>query len=271
MTHDPISNRSGARVLELFSYPIKGLTPQPGPSLAMTVADGVRGDRRYALALGSTVFDSSDPQPLDKGFFLMLRRDASLAALRTRIGVDDGHLEVVCPDGSRFAADLRTPDGRGAVQDFFHAYLGGTDEEDKPKLVEAEGHKFTDVSVISPVMMRAVSLINLASVRDLETRCDRPLHPLRFRANIYIDGIAPWEEFHWVGHVVTIGALRFRCVLRTRRCGAVDVDPQTGARDTALPKALVSNYGHPDCGVYLEVLEDGAIAVGDAVASQGTA
>ena len=116
-------------------------------------------------------------------------------------------------------------------------------------------------------MMRAVSVINLATVRDLQERCGRRVDPLRFRANIYVDGIAAWEEFGWLERDVTIGAMRFRCVQRTRRCAAVDVDPETGARDMALPKALMSNYGHPDCGVYLEVLADGTVAVGDAVAT----
>ncbi len=255
---------SPAHVTDLFTYPIKGLTPQPGPCLHVTVKDGVPADRRYALALGTTAFDPSDPQPLDKGYFLMLRRDASLAALRTTVDVETGALSVVSPDGQHFEADLRTSAGRSAAESFFHAYLGGPDEE-RPRLVEADGHKFTDVSVISPTMMRAVSLISHASVRDLEERYGRPVHPLRFRANIYVDGIAPWKEFDWVGREVSVGALRFRCVLRTRRCAAVDVDPRTGVRDMALPKALMAHYGHPDCGVYLEVVADGTLAVGDAV------
>ena len=258
---------SQAHVTDLFTYPIKGLTPQPGRSLAITVENGVPNDRRYALALGTTTFDPRDPRPLDKGCFLMLRRDGDLAALRTSVDVAAGRLVVISPDGSRFETDLLTREGRSAAEDFFHAYKGGPDEE-RPRLVEAEGHKFTDVSVISPVMMRAVSVINLASVRDLGERCGRAIDPLRFRANIYVDGLAPWEEFGWLGQDVVVGAVRFRCVQRTRRCAAVDVDPRTGARDMALPKTLVANYGHPDCGVYLQVLADGSVAVGDPAASQ---
>ncbi|WP_246725008.1 MOSC domain-containing protein [Beijerinckia sp. L45] len=250
---------------ELFHYPIKGLSPQQDTFLAVTAENGLVGpDRRFALALGTTEFDADHPEPLDKGYFLMLRRNESLAALKTVFDGDTGALTIVKPDGATFAANLEEPAGRVAVEDFFADYLGDACKG-RPKLVEAAGHKFTDVSVVSPAMMRAVSVINLASVRDLEARFGRPVHPLRFRANIYLDGLAPWEELTWVGRDVTIGSARFRCVLRTKRCAAIDVDPETGLRDTALPKAIFANYGHPDCGVYFEVSGDGTIEVGDDV------
>ena len=252
-------------VAELFNYPIKGLSPQKQSSLAVTAESGLVGpDRRFALALGTTLFDPSHPEPLDKGYFLMLRRDESLAALKTVFDPATGQLSIVTPGGATVAANIEDAAGRAAVEDFFADYLGEACQG-RPRLVEAAGHKFTDVSVISPAMMRAISVINLASVRDLEARYGRPVHPLRFRANIYLDGLAPWAELDWVGREVAIGSARFRCVLRTRRCAAIDVDPETGRRDTTLPKAIFSNYGHPDCGVYLEVSGDGTVNVGDDV------
>ncbi len=249
-------------VVDLYLYPVKGLSPQSSPSFQMVAGEGLPSDRRFALALGTTVFDPLAPTPLDKGYFLMLRRDESLAALATHLDTDTGILTIAAPKGARLDASVETSAGRATIEDFFHAYLG-TACEGRPRLVEATGHKFTDVSVISPAMMRAVSLINLASVRDLAAWTGKALDPLRFRANIYLDGLAPWEELDWVGREVAIGSVRFRCVLRTRRCGAIDVDPRTGARDTNLPKALMRTFGHPDCGVYLEVLEGGEIRIGD--------
>jgi uncharacterized protein YcbX len=251
-------------VAGLYRYPIKGLSPQAEETLPLVAGEGLPADRRFALALGTTSFDPRAPEPLDKSYFLMLRRDASLAALKTHYTAATSHLTIVRPDGHTFAADLGTPAGRDATEAFFLDYIGEACGG-MPRLVEAEGHKFTDVSVVSPAMMRAVSLINLASVRDLESRTGRSLDPLRFRANIYVDGLAPWAELDWVGRTVAIGAVSFTAVLRTKRCAAVDVDPTTGARDTRLPKALVTHYGHPDCGIYLEVAGDGTIAIGDDV------
>ena len=50
-----------------------------------------------------------------------------------------------------------------------------------------------------------VSLINLATVRSLEEQWGYEIDPLRFRANIYIDGAEPWEEFDWVGADIRLG------------------------------------------------------------------
>ena len=253
-----------ARVTNLYRYPIKGLSPQAERTLAVVRGEGLPGDRRFALTLGSTAFDPQAPQPLDKGYFLMLRRDESLAALETQFDAEIGRLSITRPDGRTFEADATSMEGRRDIEVFFLEYLGEVCEG-QPHLVEADGHKFTDASVISPEMMRAISVINVASVRDLARHCGRPLDPLRFRANIYIDGVPAWDELGWIGREIAIGSARFRAVMRTRRCAAVDVDPRTGVRDTHLPKALMTAYGHPDCGIYLEVLESGRIEAGDAL------
>ncbi len=250
-------------IAALYRYPVKGLSPQAEERLAVTAAAGLADDRRFALALGTTLFDPDDPRPLDKGHFLMLRRNEALAALSTRF--DAGTLSIAAPrrDGrvADLVADLGTPGGRVAVEAFFDAYvgeasLGGT------RLVEAAGHKFTDVSHLSPTLMKAVSAVNLASVRDLARRSGSAIDPLRFRANIYLDGLPAWAELDWLDSDVAIGSAGFRCGRLTRRCAAIDVDPSTGLRDMNLPKALVSLYGHPYCGVYLEVVADGAFALG---------
>jgi uncharacterized protein YcbX len=54
-------------------------------------------------------------------------------------------------------------------------------------------------------------------------------------------------------------------VKRIVRCAATDVDPDTGMRDLAIPKTLMQNFDHMDCGVYAEVIESGTVAIGDSV------
>jgi uncharacterized protein YcbX len=254
-----------AEVTALYRYPVKGLSAEPLPALTLARASGLAFDREYALALGTTEFDPQNPEPLDKGFFLMLRSNEVLAALSTRFDPESGQLTVIRDGEAVLTEDLTSETGREAVEDFFESYVGPA-AKGRPRLVRAAGHKFTDGSVISPAFMRAVSLINLASVRALEERTGQPIHPLRFRANIYVDGLEPWAEMDWVDREVTIGSLRLRGLARTPRCAAVDVNPETAARDTNLPKALKRNFGHVDLGIYLEVLADGAIAFGDRMA-----
>ena len=44
-----------------------------------------------------------------------------------------------------------------------------------------------------------LSLINLATVKSLSEQWGVDINPLRFRANFYVDGARPWEEFEWIG------------------------------------------------------------------------
>ncbi len=254
-----------AEVTALYRYPVKGLSAEPLARLTLARASGLAFDREYALALGDTIFDPEHPEPLDKGFFLMLRSNAVLAALSTRFDPETGQLTVIRDGATMLDEDLTSAAGRAAVERFFEAYVGPA-AKGRPRLVRAADHKFTDGSVISPAFMRAVSLINLASVRALEERTGEAIHPLRFRANIYVDGLEPWAEMDWVGREVSIGGLRLRGLARTPRCAAVDVNPETAARDTHLPRALKRHFGHVDLGLYLEVLADGAVGVGDRMA-----
>ena len=51
-------------------------------------------------------------------------------------------------------------------------------------------------------------------------------------------------------------------VKRITRCAAVNVDPDTGARDLTIPQALMRRLGHNECGIYAEVIAGGTIEVG---------
>ena len=120
-----------------------------------------------------------------------------------------------------------------------------------------------EVPSLAEEMMEAVSLINLASVRAFEAALGRPVDPRRFRGNLLVDGLEPWAELDWVGRPVRIGGVTFEGVLRTRRCAATEVNPDTAERDIRLPAELMRRYGHGDMGIYLSVTGAGTIAAGD--------
>jgi uncharacterized protein len=254
-------------IVKLYRYPVKGLTAESLTEIKLTREHGLAYDREFALALGTTSFDPDRPEPLDKGFFLMLRNNESLAALATRFDPATGTLTIVKSGKPVLSANLATDVGRETVEIFFSNYVGAA-AKGRPRVVRSEGHKFTDASVMSPVMMRAVSAINLASVRALENAVGAPVDPLRFRGNIYIEGLNPWEEFDWVNREVRIGTIAFRGLAKTPRCAAVNVNPQTAERDLNLPKAIAQSFGHVNLGVYLETLGDGELQIGDVVGSK---
>jgi uncharacterized protein YcbX len=253
-----------AHVSGLYRYPIKGLSCEPLPSVALQPGCGVPGDRAFALALPTTAFDEANPIALRKTEFLMLARQEALARLQTAYDPLTGQLSV--RDGAAFNShDLRTPEGRAGVNAFFAQFLPEDQKSKQPRIVSAPGHYFTDVSVHSPELMQAVSMLNMASVRDLETRIGKALHPRRFRANILIEGMAPWAELDLLDRELAVGRLRFNGARLTRRCPATEVDPETALRDINVPQELMRAYGHVHLGIYLHVVEGGALSIGDAV------
>ncbi|MGC1577533.1 MAG: MOSC domain-containing protein, partial [Beijerinckiaceae bacterium] len=74
---------SSARIEGLYRYPVKGLSPEPMPRVALSVGKTLPADRRYAVENGPSGFDPRAPGWLPKSHFLMLMRNERLAGLQT--------------------------------------------------------------------------------------------------------------------------------------------------------------------------------------------
>jgi hypothetical protein len=246
------------KVTALLRYPVKGLSAEPLDRVNLAVAEGLPLDRAFALALGSTRFDPARPEFLPKTNFLMLMRDEKLALLATRYDAATATLEI--SRGGRLVARGRVDQsaGRAVIEQVFAAYMGGV-VRGTPRLVQAPGHAFTDVPE------KTVTLISLTSLDELSRVVGQPLDPSRFRANVIVEGLAPWAEKTWTGRDLTIGGTSFRVRGQIDRCAATNVDPGTGKRDLNLPKTLNSAFGGNLFGVYLDVLTAGEVAVGDPI------
>jgi uncharacterized protein len=242
----------------LYRYPVKGLTPEPLHQVMLTAGATLPYDRAFAIQNGPGRFDPAAPRHLPKITYLMLMRDERLASLAVHF--DDATQRLtIHRDGQQVAqGDLSTATGRQLIEQFMAAYMADS-LRGAPKVVAAAGHSFSDVAA------KCVHIINLASVRDLARIVGRPVDPLRFRANLYIDGLEPWAEFKWLDKTLKIGGVRLDVFDRTERCAATNVDPVTAKRDLAIPEALRRSFGHSDCGVYAKVAVGGTLTVGDQI------
>jgi uncharacterized protein YcbX len=183
-------------------------------------------------------------------------RNERLATLETKFDAATDTL-VISRDGGEVArGQLSTPLGRKMVEQFLSSYFS-RELRGSPRIVSAAGHSFSDVP------LKCVHIVNLESLRDLERVSGRSLDPLRFRANIYVEGPSAWSEFDWVGRHFDIAGVRLKVVDRTERCDATNVDPATAARDADVPALLRRHFSHIDFGVYATIKTDGDIAVGD--------
>jgi uncharacterized protein YcbX len=248
---------ANATIDAIYRYPVKGLSPEPLARTQLQVMETLPADRLYAIENGPSGFEPAAPRHQPKQRYLMLMRNERLARLRTRF-YDTSHTLTIEMEGREAArGDLRTSEGRAAIEAFFAGFCA--DElRGPPRVLHAPGFSFSDVA------RKVVSIINLASVAAIEDVVGRPVHPLRFRGNVYVTGWSAWREFDFVGQEITVARrARLRVIKRIVRCAATNVDPDIGIRDLSIPDTLMRSFGHADCGVYGEVVEGGDIAVGD--------
>jgi uncharacterized protein YcbX len=247
------------RIAEIYRYPVKGLSAEPMERVSIGVGKVIPYDRAYALENGPSTFDPDDPKWTTKNAYLMLMRHERLALLHTAFDTET-HTLTIRRDGVVVAQGrLDQEEGKRAIEAFFSAF-SAEDLRGPVKILNVPGFSFQDTST-----GMVVSVINLASVRDLGEKIGAFVHPLRFRANLYVEDLPAWEEYSWIGRAVTIGSMRLVGSKRIDRCAAVNVDPVTAARDFNLPRKLMQIYDSVDCGIYLKVFEAGEFAVGDEI------
>ena len=244
------------RIAALYRHPVKGFTPERLAEAALQAGGFFPCDRLYAVEDGPSGFDPLAPAFVPKSRFTVLARIAEVAGARTAYDEASGVLQVEAAGRPPLAARLTDPAGREAFAAWLAGFLGEA-AAGPLKLVCAPGHRFTDHPE------GHVSVINLESVRDLERRIGRPVDPLRFRANLYVEGWPAWSENEAVGRSMTLGAARAEVFKPIVRCAATEVDPATAARDLEIPKALFDHYGHVHCGVYVDITVGGRVAEGD--------
>jgi uncharacterized protein len=253
MISEPASLRA------IYRYPVKGLSPQSLEHSRLAVGQTIPADRLYAIENGPCGFDPAAPAYFPKQRFLMLMRNERLAALRTDYNEANHTLTIEWEGRQAARGDLRSKDGRLAIEAFFRRFMP-KELRGPPKVLHGEDHSFSDVA------RKVVSIINLASVAAVEDAAGAPVNPLRFRGNLYVAGWPAWREFDLLGLELTIGQnARLKVLKRIQRCAATDVDPETGIRNLTIPRTLLENFDHTDCGVYAEVIAAGDICVGDLI------
>ena len=247
-----------ASIAALFRHPIKGFTPEKLQRAELAPQMPFPGDRLYALEDGPCGFDPAHPGFIPKQRFAVLAKTAEVAKARTRLDDATGRFHAEADRHQPFAGDLTNACDRAA----FAAWAGevlGEAAQGPLRLIDGEGNRFLDHP------LGHVSIINLASLHDLEQRLGRPLDPLRFRANLYVEGWPAWAENDWEGGALRLGEVEATVFKPIVRCAAPGVDPTTAIRDLDIPAELFRLYGHVHCGIYVQVTKGGMVKEGDSV------
>ena len=246
-------------VAAIFRHPVKGFTPESLAQVDLAPGEGFPHDRAWAVENGPSGYDPDAPAFTPKQKFTVLAAIPRVAAARTQFDDATGVMTAQAPGAPTFAGRLTDASGREG----FAAWLGdllGDEARGPLKVVEARGaFRFTDHP------KGQVSIINMASVRDLSAKMGVALDPLRFRANLYVEGWPAWVENDWAGRDLMVGWARATVFKPIVRCAATHVDPTTAVADQDVVKALFDAYGHMFCGVYIQMTSAGRVGLGDAV------
>jgi uncharacterized protein YcbX len=253
------------RVTSLSTTPVKGLRLRPRAELTLGLS-GVADNRCFFL------IDDRNRMLNGKqvGALCTVVADYDLATHQLSMRFPDqadvtGEVKLGDSLLSRFfSSPLRARLVVGPWADALSAYAG------RPlRLVAAAD---PDRSAIDRGAAGAVSVISQASVVRLEQLAgDREVDPRRFRMLIEVDGPRAHEEDDWVGRQVRIGEALVAMRGHVGRCLVTTQDPDTGTIDLPVLDMLRSYRSGAGTteplafGIYGEVLEPGAVRVGDLV------
>jgi uncharacterized protein len=255
---------STALVKELFTHPVKGLTPQKCDRVFLQAEHGIPGDRAFALMYQSVVTDVPDTDVpwMQKKNFAMQCDLPVLAALNCQYDSSSNILTVKQGDRELLSAATNTSAGRDRLSSFFSEYIAlHRPQKGSLRLVGDPGGQ-TRYSDRQPVH---ISLVSQATLDALSSAAGQEIDARRFRPNIVLEGVPAWEEFNWVGQELQIGQARIKISAQITRCLNIDVNPDTGEQDIELFSLLKQHFHHKETGVVAQVISSGDVALQEIV------
>jgi uncharacterized protein YcbX len=251
-----------ATLVRLSVTPVKALRLSHPREVELTTG-GIPADRRfYLIDEDGALFDATDHGPLLR---VAPRYDA--ASERLSLSFPDGSTVEGAADelGAGVTTDFfgRDVDGRiveGPLADALSAYAG---RRVRVVRVRRDG----DGQDVHPL-----TIVSSESVRDLGNRDDRPdLDARRFRINLEIEGLSPYEEDTWEGELVRVGEVTLKVRGQIPRCVVTTLGPDTGEKDfptltrIARYRPRIGGRGGLPFGMYAGVEAGGRVRVGDPV------
>jgi len=260
-----------ATVDGMWRHPVKGFTPEPVVKAVLSEDGFFPFDRLFALEVGPSGFNAAAPKFISKMRFAVLARFPAIARIFIRYDDYDQRIDLYYGDDLQ-CFNIDGADGRDALCRHVETILARHDDYDPvamplkfltaPDFGAAQTHfRFTDSS------KGFVSLLNLNSLRDLGQRLNTDLDPIRLRANIWMEGLPPFEDHRWVGRRLRLGDAgpELEVLKPIERCVATHVNPEKAESDVDVCTGLWDNYGHRDCGIYARVLKGGTVYPGDEI------
>lgn len=260
-----------ATVKQLWTHPIKGLTPHAQDRVVLQEGHGIPGDRAFAL-----LFETDSIEPLvdvvpwmRKQHFAVQCDWPGLAALDCRYDPDTTALQISRQGVELLSVLTNTHTGRQQLNTFFTGYVAAltpTATARHPDRAPLRLVGAPDETRYPDREIAHLSLVSQATLDQMSEWMNQPIDVRRFRPNVVLEGVSAWEELTWVGREFMLGTARIQITAPINRCLNIDVNPETGDRDLPLFDALQPHMGHRQTGVLAVIVEGGTVSLGETLA-----
>lgn len=240
-------------ITDILRHPIKSHGREAVARATVEAGGTLPWDRVWAVAHSESNADGGAWAPCQN--FSRGAKAAGLAAITSELDTEAGTITLHHPDLGSVTLD---PDREGEKLIAWSASLIPENRAASARVIRCRQRGFTDSDFPS------ITLANHVSHRAVEQRIGRPLSIHRWRANVWCENLAPWEEFDWIDKEIRLGSAVVIPRERTDRCLATHANPETGRRDADILGAL-ETWDHGDFTVRAEVVQGGSFAVGDSV------
>jgi len=248
-----------AALATIYRHPIKAIGRETLSEVLLEAGKPLSWDRSFAVAHKRSREADLTRTWAPKANFLRGVTGPELMAVECTFNPSNMQITLTHPRAGKFAGNLNRAEDERALLEWLDP-LWPKDAPRPTHLVHHEGAAQTDVP--DPWLALNSSTAHRMVAEKLN-RADLSIH--RWRGNLWIDGLGPWEEFEWIGKSVRIGEAVLKVEQRITRCKATMANPETGRRDADTLGALENGWGHTDFGVYAEVTQTGMIRPGDSV------
>ena len=239
----------------IFRHPVKSLGEEELEATDLSKGKPIPFDRRWAVAHGNAESIHGWAPPKN---FINQTHVPRLAQIKCSFRPENHMLHLSHPDRPDLAVRPGSAEGDDELSEWLDPLVQGTTRSGPFLVYERPDGAFTDF------IETDISIGSESSRRALSQLAGQDLAHIRFRMNLWLDGLAPWEELDLVGREITIGdSARLKIIERDARCRATEASPQTGARDVPVLEVLKEHLGHLDFGVYAQVVKGGTIRQGD--------
>ena len=244
------------QVKDIFRHPLKSHGRESLKTVELTENKTMPWDRCWAVVHEASSADGSEWVPCTN--FSRGSKAPSLMAISSKFNEAEKSLTLTHPNRRDFTFQ---PDDIKQLSGFLAWVkpLMPKERAQSTRIINVPERGSTDTDYPS------ISINNYASLRDLSKFMKSEISALRWRGNIWLDGLSPWEEHEWSGKRFKIGSVVFEGVEPIVRCMATTANPENGERDADTLDALNTGWNHQNFGIYATILKTGKISIEDEV------